>query len=134
MNYYYGMRERGCAPGCQPGDGFVMRLDAGKDTSYFDIIKYDRMLTLEEENHYGLTRLMASDDNDIIEDTTVTGLVSDNIEEMVDKTFTEIERLMPMPAVKVTSEEAKRIAKAEELLTKAMIEVVERTRFIKEEK
>ena len=50
--WYYGMRLRGCGPGCQP-KGFVRREDddSGK---YWDILVYDRELTDKEMFSYDL--------------------------------------------------------------------------------
>ena len=51
--YAYGMRLRGFAPGCQPKDGFVQRMDSPyKD--YYDILIYDRPLTDKELRDYEL--------------------------------------------------------------------------------
>lgn len=51
--WVYGMRLRGFAPGCQPMEGFVERED-DPDGKYWDILLYDRPLTLEEERDYEL--------------------------------------------------------------------------------
>lgn len=50
--WYYGMRLRGCGPGCQP-KGFIWREDddSGK---YWDILVYDRELTDKEMFSYDL--------------------------------------------------------------------------------
>lgn len=47
MRFYYGMRLRGVAPGCQPKEGFV---DWHEDSSgkYWNIIIYSRPLTDRE--------------------------------------------------------------------------------------
>lgn len=67
--YFYGMRLRGFAPGCQPMDGFkdtlrslVMEeyLEAYKDSlerNYHDILIYDRQLTDTEITEYELDYL-----------------------------------------------------------------------------
>lgn len=51
--YIYGMRLRGCAPGCQPKQGFIERRD---DTTgrYHDIIVYSRELATGEMFNYDL--------------------------------------------------------------------------------
>ena len=50
--WYYGMRLRGCGPGCQP-KGFLWREDddSGK---YWDILVYNRELTEKEMFSYDL--------------------------------------------------------------------------------
>jgi len=52
----YGMRIRGYAPGCQPMNGLVKRMDdyTGR---YHDILEYDRKLTEDEIEHYSLDLL-----------------------------------------------------------------------------
>lgn len=61
VKYVYGMRRRGCSPGCQPKEGFIQREDeqAAMDMKqdYWDVISYDRELTEEEERHYSLDYL-----------------------------------------------------------------------------
>lgn len=54
--FKYGMRLRGCSPGCQPTWGFKGRVDdlTGK---YYDIIRYDRALTEQERKQYELDYL-----------------------------------------------------------------------------
>ena len=52
MRYVYGMRLRGFSIGCQPG-GVVERRDDPL-SKYWDIIVYDRMLTLDEIRDYSL--------------------------------------------------------------------------------
>lgn len=54
--YKYGMRLRGFSPGCQPKDGFIGREDdlSGR---YYDIITYERLLTMEEIIDYELDYL-----------------------------------------------------------------------------
>jgi hypothetical protein len=47
------MRLRGYSPGCQPKEGFVMRLDDPKG-KYHDLISYDRELTEKEVRDYEL--------------------------------------------------------------------------------
>ena len=54
--YAYGMRLRGFSPGCQPKDGFVKRLDSA-DKKYYDILLYDRPLTVKEIRSYELDDL-----------------------------------------------------------------------------
>lgn len=51
--YIYGMRLRGYSPGCQPKDGFLMRLD-DRSGKYHDKIAYDRMLSEKEVRDYEL--------------------------------------------------------------------------------
>lgn len=53
LTYIYGMRLRGYSPGCQPKEGFVMRLDDPKG-KYHDLISYDRELTEKEVRDYEL--------------------------------------------------------------------------------
>lgn len=47
MKFYYGMRLRGVAPGCQPKEGLV---DWQEDSSgkYWNVLVYDRPLTDRE--------------------------------------------------------------------------------------
>lgn len=54
--YFYGMRNRGFSPGCQPKDGFRNREDdpTGK---YWDILVYGRKLTAAELSEYELDDL-----------------------------------------------------------------------------
>ena len=54
--FKYGMRLRGCSPGCQPTWGYIGRADdlMGK---YYDIIRYDRALTEQERKQYELDYL-----------------------------------------------------------------------------
>lgn len=63
MLFYYGMRQRGFSPGCQPVDGFVERTDdySGR---YYDIIVYSKKLLHRDEKYYDLEFLgvKASDD------------------------------------------------------------------------
>ena len=56
MTYTYGMKLRGFSIGCQPKEGFIERKD---DTTgkYYDVIVYERELTNEEIEHYGLERI-----------------------------------------------------------------------------
>lgn len=57
MTYYYGMRLRGFAPGCQPKQGLIGVQDIlprGIYAKYHDVIKYDRKLTNEELRDYEL--------------------------------------------------------------------------------
>lgn len=56
MEYKYGMRLRGFSPGCQPMDGFLRREDDPLN-KYWDILVYDRELTIEEIKIYDLDRL-----------------------------------------------------------------------------
>ena len=53
MRCYYGMRQRGCSPGCQPKDGFIGR-EADPTGRYYDVIVYDRVLSHKEERYYDL--------------------------------------------------------------------------------
>ena len=56
MEFKYGMRLRGFSIGCQPKEGFVERRD--DDTGkYYDILVYDRPLTVKEMSGYDLDRL-----------------------------------------------------------------------------
>lgn len=61
MKYVYGMRLRPFGIGCQPKDGLIgcepVVIDA-----YWDVISYDRALTAEEQEHYGLDFLEVHDD------------------------------------------------------------------------
>ena len=59
-NYFYGMRLRGFAPGCQPKEGLVERRDSDDDR-YYDIAVYDRPLTDDETKHYSLSPLYAAE-------------------------------------------------------------------------
>lgn len=54
--YCYGMRLRGFSIGCQPMDGLVERQDdpTGK---YYDVLVYNRILTVQELNDYELDYL-----------------------------------------------------------------------------
>lgn len=54
--YIYGMRLRGYGLGCQPKNGFVLRLD-DETGKYHDKLAYDRRLTKEEESNYELDYL-----------------------------------------------------------------------------
>ena len=56
--FYYGMRQRGCSPGCQPKDGFVERMD-DPSGMYYDIISYSKKLSLRDEQYYDLAYLGA---------------------------------------------------------------------------
>ena len=51
--YLYGMRLRGFAPGAQPKTGFIEREDDPLN-DYWDILVYDRLLTVEDERNYDL--------------------------------------------------------------------------------
>ena len=53
MEYRYGMRLRGFAPGCQPREGLVCREDDPKGR-YWDVLVYDRKLTEAEQRSYEL--------------------------------------------------------------------------------
>lgn len=53
LTYIYGMRLRGYSPGCQPKEGFLMRLDDPKG-KYFDLLSYNRELSFEEMRDYEL--------------------------------------------------------------------------------
>ena len=55
--YYYGMRLRGFAPGCQPMTGLIGMQDIlprGQYTQYKDVLIYDRPLTTDELKDYEL--------------------------------------------------------------------------------
>lgn len=54
--YRYGMRLRGFSPGCQPKDGFISRED-DPSGRYYDILVYERPLTMEELMNYELDYL-----------------------------------------------------------------------------
>ena len=57
MNYYYGMRLRGCSLGCQP-KGFNRRIDAvGRFGVYYDVLEYPFQLQIEDVKHYSLDYL-----------------------------------------------------------------------------
>ncbi len=58
MLYFYGMRLRGFSIGCQPMEGLVRREDPSSN-EFWDVIIYDRPLTIEEVRHYSLTPLYA---------------------------------------------------------------------------
>ena len=61
MEFKYGMRLRGFSIGCQPKEGFVERRD--DDTGkYYDILVYDRPLTVKEMTGYDLDRLFSYTD------------------------------------------------------------------------
>lgn len=51
--YKYGMRLRGFAPMCQPMEGFIERQD-DPSGRYYDILVYERRLTIKEINEYEL--------------------------------------------------------------------------------
>lgn len=51
--YKYGMKSRGFSIGCQPMNGFVNRED-DEDGRYYDIICYNRKLTVDEIKNYEL--------------------------------------------------------------------------------
>lgn len=53
--YYYGMRLRGAAPGCQPRNGLEEILDG--DERYYNILAYDRKLAEEELDEYELDEI-----------------------------------------------------------------------------
>lgn len=55
MEYRYGMRLRGYSPGCQPS-GVVKREDDPTNT-YYDILVYDRELSVRELSDYELDDL-----------------------------------------------------------------------------
>ena len=61
MSYYYGMRLRGYAPGCQPMDGLVKRID-DKTNVFYDILEYDRELAEDEADLYSFTPLVKEED------------------------------------------------------------------------
>lgn len=59
MNYLYGMRLRGASPGAQP-KGFEIVTELYKSlggSRYYDILRYDRILTEDEQNQYDLDYL-----------------------------------------------------------------------------
>lgn len=55
MGYLYGMPRRPFSIGCQPMDGLVGTVEM--DTSYFDILLYNRKLSKEEIEEYELDYL-----------------------------------------------------------------------------
>lgn len=61
--YLYGMRLRGFSPGCQPMDGYLDRLSDSitKRTRYHDLLLYDRRLTEEECDEFGLDPVAAAE-------------------------------------------------------------------------
>lgn len=71
--YYYGMRLRGFAPGCQPKDGLIGRM-SDKDKKiiediavrYHDVLGYGRKLTEKELEDYELDFLFYFDFEDEI--------------------------------------------------------------------
>ena len=58
VRFIYGMRLRGFAPGCQPMDGFIERIDDPKGW-YHDLIVYNRELSTEEICTYELDYIEA---------------------------------------------------------------------------
>ena len=57
MNYYYGMRIRGCSPGAQP-KGFSQRINAtGNMKEYYGILEYPFPLDESETEHYSFDYL-----------------------------------------------------------------------------
>ena len=76
MKYFYGMRLRGFSPGCQPYEGFIERLDSN-DSSYWDILVYDRLLNKDEEKHYSLTQLK-KDGEKLVSVTTIDSYIKQN--------------------------------------------------------
>ena len=117
--YYYGMRLRGCAPGCQPEEGFKARLDSvsGK---YHDIISYDRLLTKEEEEHFSLTQLMMEPDR-FIEDETADERISRLIQDKSAEIIKEIGSLLDIAPEKIDAADHRKLVKAQELLRKAIV-------------
>ena len=69
--YYYGMKSRGFAPGCQPMDGFIERLDSDSD-EFYDIIVYEKPLTEDDEMHYTLIPLNACIITDNLGDDSIS--------------------------------------------------------------
>ena len=63
MKYFYGMRLRGFAPGCQPEEGYLEKYESD-DSCFYDILCYERPLTEDEERHYSLTPLWACEQSD----------------------------------------------------------------------
>ena len=53
MEYKYGMKYRGFSPGCQPMKDLIRREDSPYP-SYYDILVYDRVLTMQELVDYEL--------------------------------------------------------------------------------
>ena len=56
VTYIYGMRLRGFSIGCQPMDGFIERYD-DESGKYYDILAYDRMLSVDELEDFELDYL-----------------------------------------------------------------------------
>lgn len=56
--FRYGMKLRGCAPGCQPS-GFIERLD-DESGKYWDILVYDHRLSDREIGDYDLDQIPMS--------------------------------------------------------------------------
>ena len=54
MNYVYGMRLRGCAPGCQPKQGMLDWRDTTPPTGYYSSLLYSRKPTADERKSYDL--------------------------------------------------------------------------------
>jgi len=52
----YGMRKCGFSPEAAPKTGFIEREDDLLG-DYWDVLIYDRMLTVEDEKYYGLDYL-----------------------------------------------------------------------------
>ena len=67
-SYAYGMKSRGCSPGCQPKEGFFgkLREDAVAKTKYYDILLYNRRLSKQEREDYDLDELLFSADVTIL--------------------------------------------------------------------
>ena len=57
--HYYGMRLRGFAPGCQPKEGLIERVDDDgmHGRKYHDVLVYSRKLSADEMRAYDLDYL-----------------------------------------------------------------------------
>lgn len=64
MNYVYGMKHRGCAPGCQPKKGLLDWRDTTPETGFYSNLLYNRKLTEQECEDYELVFLFPYEKND----------------------------------------------------------------------
>lgn len=65
MAYIYGMRLRGFAPLCQPKEGLIERMDS-PSKKYYDLLKYNRKLTEQEQWEYELDYLGEELPNNVV--------------------------------------------------------------------
>ncbi len=70
MKYFYGMRLRGFAPGCQPMEGFLGRVFDG-NKKYHDVLMYENPLDKEYIRHFSLTPLYAYEYTDNTGEETI---------------------------------------------------------------